>query len=134
MDLRAVVLKPTRSSLAISDRQWEFNFNPMSLRYVKLQVDEYEGEAVAINHVEVSGKAVEDIDFDVITGAAAAGAVGIGGSIAVANIQSTTDAGIRGSAVVAAGSDAGDDVLVQAKLQENFYGVAFAGAAGLVTP
>ena len=39
---------------------WEFGFNPVDLRYVRLVVKEYLGEAVAISHVEVTGEKPTD--------------------------------------------------------------------------
>jgi len=38
-----------------SDRIWQFRFQPLELRYVKFVIQEYLGQAVAINHVEVTG-------------------------------------------------------------------------------
>lgn len=35
---------------------WDFRFDPYELRYVKLVVHEYLGEAVAINHIEITGE------------------------------------------------------------------------------
>jgi len=54
MDLRSVTLKPTEGAASIAGGgTYEFRFKPMELRHVRLVVDEYIGEAVAINHVEV---------------------------------------------------------------------------------
>ena len=55
MDLRGIELRPTQASVAVSDHQWQFHFDPLELRYVRFRVNEYVGEAVAINHVEISG-------------------------------------------------------------------------------
>jgi TolA-binding protein len=54
MDLRGVTLKPTGGNAAIAGAgTFDFRFKPMHLRHVRLVVDEYIGEAVAINHVEI---------------------------------------------------------------------------------
>jgi hypothetical protein len=74
--------------------------------------------------------AEENIDFDVLAGSVAVGGAGIGGSVAVANLRSNTDAHIAGGAMVSAGPDLGDDLLVSAHLKETAAGRAFAGRAG----
>lgn len=55
MDLRSVTLKPTKATVAVAGNQWRFHFNPLDLRYVRLQANEYRGEAVAISNIEVAG-------------------------------------------------------------------------------
>jgi len=75
-------------------------------------------------------RAAEDLRFDVIAGSAAAGAGGIGGSIAVANLSSNTDAHVAGGATIGAGGMPGDDILVSAMLHEAATGYAYAGQAG----
>ncbi len=61
MDLRSVALRPaTGSVIATADGMWAFRFKPHKLRYVRMVVDEYIGEAVAINHVEVAGPDTPD--------------------------------------------------------------------------
>jgi hypothetical protein len=81
----------------------------------------------------VGVRAADDLRFDVIAGSAAAGAGGIGASIAVANLRSNTDAHIAGGATVNAGGAAGDDIVVSASLTETATGRAYAGQAGGVT-
>jgi TolA-binding protein/predicted negative regulator of RcsB-dependent stress response len=36
------------------DREWEFFFEPIELRYARFQVDEYLGDSVAVNHFEAA--------------------------------------------------------------------------------
>lgn len=56
MGLQSVELRPADGSRVIlSDKAWEFRFNPVDVRYTRFVINEYLGEAVAINHVEVSG-------------------------------------------------------------------------------
>lgn len=56
MDLRSIELRPARGSRVIlSDRAWEFRFDPINVRFTRFVINEYLGEAVALNHVEVSG-------------------------------------------------------------------------------
>ena len=62
--------------------------------------------------------------------AAVGGTVGIGGSVAVINIQSKPNAFIGAGAIVDAGVNG--DVVVAASLVDNVTGNAYAGAAGIV--
>jgi len=56
MVLGSVELRPAETeSVILRDREWEFFFDPIKLRYVRFQVDEYLGDSVAVNHVEVRG-------------------------------------------------------------------------------
>ncbi|MGZ0164493.1 MAG: tetratricopeptide repeat protein, partial [Planctomycetales bacterium] len=56
MDLRGVELRPADGSRVIlSDKSWEFRFDPINVRFTRFVINEYLGEAVAVNHVEVSG-------------------------------------------------------------------------------
>ena len=56
MDLKKVELRPASGSRVIlSDSGWEFRFEPIDVRFTRFVINEYLGEAVAINHVEVSG-------------------------------------------------------------------------------
>jgi len=56
MDLRKVELRPASGSRVIlSDDAWEFRFAPIDVRFTRFVINEYLGEAVAVNHVEVSG-------------------------------------------------------------------------------
>ena len=45
---------PVRSDFGPTE--WTFAIEPLELRYVRLNVDEYLGEAVAINYVEITGE------------------------------------------------------------------------------
>lgn len=57
MALKGIELRPaTGGSVILAGNTWEFRFPPRELRYTRLVVHEYLGEAVAINHVEVSGE------------------------------------------------------------------------------
>ena len=57
-DLDQEIAKPakprTLAEVKIGDTSWDFNFEPMDLRYVKFVIHEYRGEAVAINRVAVA--------------------------------------------------------------------------------
>ncbi len=56
MALRSVELRPAAGSRVIlSDKAWEFRFDPINVRFTRFVINEYLGEAVAVNHVEVSG-------------------------------------------------------------------------------
>jgi TolA-binding protein len=56
MDLRGVELRPAVGSRVIlSDKAWEFRFDPIDVRFTRFVINEYLGEAVAVNHVEISG-------------------------------------------------------------------------------
>lgn len=56
MDLRRVELRPAEGSRVIlADKSWEFRFDPINVRFTRFVINEYLGEAVAVNHVEVSG-------------------------------------------------------------------------------
>jgi len=55
MDLSGIELRPASGAGVIQrDREWEFFFDPVQLRYARFQVDEYLGDSVAINHIEVA--------------------------------------------------------------------------------
>jgi TolA-binding protein len=59
MGLRSVELRRAEGSRVIlSDRAWEFRFAPINVRFTRFVINEYLGEAVAVNHVEVSGEDV----------------------------------------------------------------------------
>ncbi|MGZ0168444.1 MAG: tetratricopeptide repeat protein [Planctomycetales bacterium] len=56
MALRSVELRPAEGSRVIlSDKAWEFRFDPINVRFTRFVINEYLGEAVAVNHIEVSG-------------------------------------------------------------------------------
>jgi TolA-binding protein len=56
MNLRSVTLKPADGSRTVlSEDAWEFRFQNYDVRYTKFIIHEYLGEAIAINHVEISG-------------------------------------------------------------------------------
>ena len=60
MDLGYVELRPaTGSRTVITDKAWEFRFDPIDVRYTRFVINEYLGEAVAVNHVEISGADIE---------------------------------------------------------------------------
>lgn len=61
MVLRGVELRPAEGSRVIlSDKAWEFRFDPINVRFTRFVINEYLGEAVAVNHVEVSGDDVSN--------------------------------------------------------------------------
>lgn len=54
MGLAQMELRPASGAGVIQrDREWEFFFDPIKVRYTRLQVDEYLGDSVSINHVEI---------------------------------------------------------------------------------
>ena len=54
MELAGLELRPASGTGVIQrDREWEFFFDPVKVRYTRMQVDEYLGDSVAINHVEI---------------------------------------------------------------------------------
>jgi len=56
MNLQRMTLKPaTGSATIVNGKQWDFRFPPHELRYVRFVFNEYLGESVAVNHVEVGG-------------------------------------------------------------------------------
>lgn len=56
MGLRGVELRPAGGSrVVLSADAWEYRFDPIDVRYTRFVINEYLGEAVAVNHVEVSG-------------------------------------------------------------------------------
>ena len=66
-----------------------------------------------------------------VAGAVAGGFVGAGISVLVVAIEGATDAGVGAGGSVSAGALSGR-VTVNATLQENVFGIAFAGAGGVV--
>lgn len=56
MDLTAVTLHPTNGATVVqTGNTWQFDIPPAELRHVRVVVDEYLGEAVAISNVEIAG-------------------------------------------------------------------------------
>ncbi|MAG93668.1 MAG: hypothetical protein CMJ48_07955, partial [Planctomycetaceae bacterium] len=56
MELKSVTLTPSIGSRVMAEaKSWDFHFDASELRYVRFIVDEYLGEAVAVNHVEIAG-------------------------------------------------------------------------------
>ena len=56
MGLGFIEFRPaTGTRTVMSDDAWEFRFDPVDVRYTRFVVDEYLGEAVAVNHVEITG-------------------------------------------------------------------------------
>jgi len=57
-DLEQPEAKPSlprgESHVAIADNVWSFQFDPLELRHVRFVIQEYLGEAVAINNIEIS--------------------------------------------------------------------------------
>ncbi len=73
-DITAANLEPAKLRAPIrSDfgrSEWTMEFEPMELRYVKLVIHEFLGEAVAINHVEIAGEDDEifiPTKYDILT-------------------------------------------------------------------
>lgn len=56
MNLRGIELRPASGHrVIVADQSWEFRFAPVEARYTRFVMHEYLGQAVAVNHVEVSG-------------------------------------------------------------------------------
>ncbi|MEK6237481.1 MAG: tetratricopeptide repeat protein, partial [Planctomycetales bacterium] len=55
--LAADAVQGDRAEVIALDDVWEFQFPTRELRYVRLVANEYRGEALAINHVEIGGDA-----------------------------------------------------------------------------
>lgn len=56
MNLRAIRLEPATGARSILTADaWEFRFDAIDVRYTKFLIHEYLGEAIAVNHVEISG-------------------------------------------------------------------------------
>lgn len=49
----AIERKPTQAE--ISETEWNFTFDPHDLRFTRFVIEEYLGEAVAVNHFEIGG-------------------------------------------------------------------------------
>ncbi|MDA1051825.1 MAG: tetratricopeptide repeat protein [Planctomycetota bacterium] len=57
LGLRGVELRPASGSrVVLSADAWEYRFDPIDVRYTRFVINEYLGEAVAVNHVEISGE------------------------------------------------------------------------------
>ena len=80
---------------------------------------------------DIGVRARDDLQFDALTGSAAIGFVGIGAAVAVANTYSNVEAYIDSNAIVRAGPDQGDDLLVLSELNSSMSGKAYAGAGGV---
>lgn len=52
---------PKATNLAITDTAWEFHFPSVPLRYTRFVVQEYRGEAIAVNNVEVAGEKADEL-------------------------------------------------------------------------
>ncbi len=62
LDLTEVRLRPAIGSrVIVAGGTWAFRFPPRDLRHVKFVVDEYRGEAVAINRLEIGGEKPGDV-------------------------------------------------------------------------
>ncbi len=60
MNLRKVELRAASGTrVVLADTSWEFRFDPHDVRYTRLVINEYLGEAVAISHIEVSGEDIK---------------------------------------------------------------------------
>ena len=81
-----------------------------------------------VHAVNVTVNARDNTALSGIVGSAAGGAVGVGASVVIGNIDSETDASLGGNANVTATGN----VVVYANLTENSNMVAFAGAGGIV--
>ena len=64
-DLKQPGLKPaaprTPTVMEATPGKWTFSFQPLELRHVRLMIDEYRGEAVAVSHVELRGEVESEI-------------------------------------------------------------------------
>ena len=87
-----------------------------------------DGTVSAGGHVHVWAK--DNLSVMSVAGTAVAGAVGVGASIDILNVNSITNAGIGPSASVSSGSG---DVNVFAGMDEKSTPIAFSGSAGFVS-
>lgn len=53
---RSAAADSKEPTVNVADKTWEFQFKPQELRYVRFVIDEYLGEAVAINQIEIGGE------------------------------------------------------------------------------
>ncbi len=61
-DVKGITLRPAVGSRAIvAGATWAFRFPMLELRYIKFVVQEYRGEAVAINRIEIGGEKPGDV-------------------------------------------------------------------------
>lgn len=59
MELRSAKLVPALDARVVqTPGAWEFRFPSNDLRYVRFKINEYLGDAVAVNHVEIGGRGV----------------------------------------------------------------------------
>lgn len=79
-------------------------------------------------HVDVDAR--ETVNFDMLTGALAIGAVGLGAGVGVANFRNDNRAYIGSDATITAG--AAGNVTVSAQLNENLGALGIAGTGGIV--
>ena len=62
MNLQNVSLKPaTDSTTVVSGAHWNFRFPPQELRYVRFVFNEFLGESVAVNNVEIGGSSADEL-------------------------------------------------------------------------
>ncbi len=59
MELRSAKLVPALDARVVqTPGAWEFRFPSNDLRYVRFKINEYLGDAVAVNHVEIGGRGI----------------------------------------------------------------------------
>ncbi len=59
MELRSAKLVPAIDARVVqTPGAWEFRFPSNDLRYVRFKVNEYLGDAIAVNHVEIGGRGI----------------------------------------------------------------------------
>jgi hypothetical protein len=90
------------------------------------------GSATLTAHHDTNVHAVDGIAFTARAGSLAAGAVGVGAGIVVANLQETNQAYILGNATGAAHITADNNISMYAHTVDRVSGLGFAGAVGLV--
>ena len=62
MNLQNVTLKPaTDSTTLVNGRHWDFHFPTQDLRYVRFVFNEFLGESVAVNNVEIGGPSSKEL-------------------------------------------------------------------------
>ena len=60
MHLRKIELRPIAgAAVMVTENQWDFRFPSTELRYTRFVVNEYLGESIAINHIEIGGETQE---------------------------------------------------------------------------
>ncbi len=62
MDLRGITLRsPTSAAILAMDNAWDIRFPTREIRYARFEFNEYLGESVAVNHIQIAGENPDDV-------------------------------------------------------------------------